>query len=256
MVAPGPSFLAVATNPAIDRVAQLDGPASGVVRASEMLETPGGKAIHTACVAGELGASSAVITTAGGRSGELLLALLDAEPIAVHPIAVEGSTRGTYTLVGAEGGDLTEIHEPGGELTPAECEVLIGAVEELPGAPGAIAVCGSLPPGASVELHARLIAAARERGAYTILDSSTPAALEAGLAAAPDLAAPNLREARAVLGIEHEGDAAADAAVAVGAAAATDKLSHLHPGRVDRPAVEALAGSVELTEVRDEAGVR
>jgi 1-phosphofructokinase family hexose kinase len=325
MAAPGTSFLAVATNPAIDRVAQLDGPASGVVRASRMLETPGGKAIHTACVAAELGASSAVITPAGGRSGDLLLALLAAEPIAVHPIAVEGPTRGTYTLVEAEGGDLTEIHEPGGELTPAECELLIGALEEVPGEPAAIAVCGSLPPGAPVELHARLLAAARERGAYTILDSSTPAALEAGLTAAPDLAAPNLREACAVLDIDPEGGAAADGpavaqelrrrgaaavwlslgdrgsvfadaegsvqvtapdsgrpvnavgcgdalvggfaaalvagraprkAVALGAAAAADKLSHLHPGKVDRSAVEALAGSVELTEVRDEAGVR
>ena len=84
MTTAGPSFLAVATNPAIDRVARLEGPPSGVVRAAEMLETPGGKAIHTACVAAELGARSAVITPAGGPSGELLLALLAAEPIDVH----------------------------------------------------------------------------------------------------------------------------------------------------------------------------
>ena len=58
-----------------------------------------------------------------------------------------------------------------------------------------IAICGSLPPGAPVNLHARLIAAARERGAYTILDSSTPAALAAALSEGPDLVAPNLAEA-------------------------------------------------------------
>ena len=81
MATASPSFLAVATNPAIDRVARLAGRPSGIVRASEMLETPGGKAIHTACVAAELGARSAVITTAGGHSGELLLALLGAEPL-------------------------------------------------------------------------------------------------------------------------------------------------------------------------------
>ena len=45
-----------------------------------MLETPGGKAIHAACVAAELGAEAAVVTTAGSHSGELLLALLASEP--------------------------------------------------------------------------------------------------------------------------------------------------------------------------------
>jgi 1-phosphofructokinase family hexose kinase len=325
MATPGPSFLAVATNPAIDRVARLDGPPSGVVRAAEMLETPGGKAIHTACVAAELGARSAVITTAGGPSGELLLALLTAEPIGVHALAVEGATRGTYTLVGPDGGDLTEIHEPGGELTPPECDGLAAALAELPGEPAVIAVCGSLPPGAPADLHARLLTIARERGAFTILDSSSPAAIVAGLGAGPDLAAPNLAEACAVLGLDPDSAAGVDApavaarlrergagavwlslgargsvfadgagcvrltapaperavnavgcgdaliggfaaalvagrqpreAIALGAAAATDKVAHLHPGRVDRAAVEALEPRVELTPVADRAGVR
>ena len=65
-----------------------------------------------------------------------------------------------------------------------------------------VAVCGSLPPGAPTDLHARLIATARELGAFTILDCSTPAALAAGLAAGPDLVAPNLGEAGALLGVE------------------------------------------------------
>jgi fructose-1-phosphate kinase PfkB-like protein len=45
-------------------------------------------------------------------------------------------------------------------------------------------------------------------------------------------------------------------AIALGAAAATDKVAHLHPGRVDRAAVEALEPRVELTPVADRAGVR
>ena len=321
MAAAGPSFLAVATNPAIDRVARLAGPASGVVRASEMLETPGGKAIHTACVAAELGAPSAVITTAGGRSGELLVALLEAEPVEVHSVPVAAATRGTYTLVDARGGDLTEIHEPGGDLTASECDRLVAALEGIAHGPRVIAVCGSVAPGAPVDFHARLIAAARAHGAYTIVDSSTPAALEAGLAAGPDLAAPNLTEAVAIVGEELAtdpiataeairdrgagavwlslgprgsvfadaegtlrvtapapeqpvnavgcGDAlvggfaaalvagrAPRAAIALGAAAATVKLAHLHPGRVDRAAVEALEPLVSVTAARDEAAVR
>lgn len=320
-----PAFVAVSTNPAIDRVARIDGPPRGIVRASELLETPGGKAIHAACVAAELGADAAVITTAGGNSGERLLALLATEPLEIHHVSVAGPTRGTYTLIGAAGGDLVEVHEPGGVLTEAESERLVASVGRLATAPRAVAVCGSLPPGAATDLHARLIATGRERGAFTILDCSTPEALAAAVAEGPDLVAPNLDEAATLLGIdpgggrgdaelaeiadairgrgaaavwlslgpagsvfadpegsvrvtapapEHPvntvgcGDALiggfaaalvagrdARSAVVLGAAAATEKLAHLHPGRVERAAVEALVPFVDEAPLRTEAAV-
>jgi 1-phosphofructokinase len=316
-------FVAVSTNPAIDRVARIEGPASGVVTASELLETPGGKAIHAACVAAELGVAAAVITTAGGWSGDRLLALLASEPVDAVQVPVAEPTRGTYTLVAADGGDLVEVHEPVARLTEREAERLVATLAGLPDPPLVVAVCGSLPPGAPTDLHARLIAAARDLGVFTILDCSTPEALAAALAAAPDLAAPNATEAGALLGTEVEPGAGAgelesiaerirdrgaaavwlslgpsgsvfatgdgayrltapapetvvntvgcgdaliggfaaglisgqDAlrAAALGAAAATEKLSHLHPGRVDRAAVEALVPVIETAPLRAEA---
>ena len=320
-----PDFIAVSTNPAIDRVARLEGPARGVVRASELLETPGGKAIHAACVAAELGAAAAVITTAGGQPGERLLELLASEPLAVHQVAVAEPTRGTYTLVDPAGGELVEVHEPAGGLTAAESDQLVSKLAQHAAAPRAVAVCGSLPPGAPTDLHARLIASARERGAFTILDCSTPEALGSAVAQGPDLVAPNLAEAGRLLGAELDpggadaepaaiadairrrgatavwlslgprGSVFADAegsfrltapaperpvnavgcgdaliggfaaalvagrdsrsAAAVGVAAATEKLAHLHPGRVDRAAVEALVPLVEVTASRTEAAI-
>ncbi len=319
------SFVAVATNPAIDRVARIEGAASGVVHASEMLETPGGKAVHAACVAAELGTSAAIVTTAGGRDGDLLLELLRSEPLAVHPVTVAGPTRGTYTLVEASGADLVEVHQPGGSLTEAEAERLVTTATRLVDGARVVAVSGSLPPGAPAELHARLIEAARERGAFTILDCSTASALAAGLAAGPDLVAPNLAEVGRLLGAELEsrpsdaelaritdairergaaavwlslgphgsvlagvdasfrlaapaparivnvvgcGDALIGgfaaglsaghdslSAAVLGAAAATEKLAHLDPGRVERGAVEALVPTIEMTRLRPEVGV-
>ncbi len=206
MAAPGGApLLAVATNPAIDRVARIDGPASGVVRAREALETPGGKAIHVAMVAAQLGAEAAVLTTAGGRDGELLLDLLAAEPLPAHPVRVDAETRGTYTVVGA-GGDLLEVHEPSGALGGEECDRLVAELERLAPRRPIVAVCGSLPPGTDPDLHARLLGAARAAGCFAILDCSTPAALEPALAAGPDLVAPNLGEARRLLGSGRDGD--------------------------------------------------
>jgi tagatose 6-phosphate kinase len=195
-------FVAVSTNPAVDRVAVIPSPPSGVVRASEFLETPGGKAIHTARVATELGAKAAVITTAGGATGERLLALLEPEAFETVPVGVAGATRGTYTLVSSDQGDLVEVHEPSATLTEPEAKRLVAAIADLGVVPRIVAVCGSLPPGAPVDLHARLVAAAKELGAFTILDCSTPEALAAGLAAGPDLVAPNLTEAKKLLDIE------------------------------------------------------
>ncbi len=195
-------FVAVSTNPAIDRVVRLDGEATGIVHAAELLETPGGKAIHCARVAAELGAGVSLITPAGGRNGDLLLETLGPEPLDIEHVSVAAPTRGTYTLVAGSGGELVEVHEPGGALTEAECDDMVSRLAGIGTAPSIVAVCGSLPPGAPTDLHARLIATARELGAFTILDCSTPAALAAGIAAGPDLAAPNLGEAGALLGIE------------------------------------------------------
>jgi 1-phosphofructokinase family hexose kinase len=317
-------FVGVSTNPAIDRVARIAGPARGLVAASELLETPGGKAVHAACVAAELGARTAVVTTAGGWNGGRLLALLAEEEVEVVDVRVAAPTRGTYTLVDNDGGELVEVHEPAGRVRADEAGRLVAALSGLPSAPAVVAVCGSLPPGAPTDLHARLVATARDRGAFTILDCSTPDALATALAAEPDLAAPNLAEAGALLGEDLDpgrdaelesaaerirdmgartlwlslgpkgsvfatgdevhrlaapapetvvnavgcGDALIGgfaagliagrgplAAAALGVAAATEKLSHLHPGRVDRAAVEALVGAVETAPVRTQAAL-
>jgi 1-phosphofructokinase family hexose kinase len=326
MAVPAPRSLAVSTNPAIDRVARLGGPAAGVVKAAESLETPGGKGAHVAMVAWELGAQVELLTTAGGRSGDLFLALLEGEGFPVHAVGVSGATRGTYTVVVDGEADVVEVHEPAGELTAADADSLVAALAAIAGGFDTVAICGSLPPGAPIDLHARLVTTARAAGARTILDCSTVPAFEAALAAEPDLVAPNLPEARALMGrkLDHMssfrptnsellelcdeiraagagavwlslgadgsllatperaqrlrapappspvnavgcGDALLGglltglaagarlpAAAALGVAAATEKLNHLHPARVDPARVRALATEVEIVQLRGE----
>ena len=324
MAAPAPRSLAVSTNPAIDRVARLGGPAAGVVKAAELLETPGGKAVHVAMVASALGAEVELLTTAGGRSGGLLLALLEDEEFPVHAVRASGATRGTYTVVVDGEADVVEIHEPAGELAAADADALVAALAAIAGGFDSVAICGSLPPGTPVDLHARLVATAREAGCRTVLDCSTVPAFEAALAARPDLVAPNLDEARELAGRKlREGlsDRPTDAelyalcdglmaagaaavwlslgadgsllaqpnagfrmrarsapevvnavgcgdallggllaggndwagAAALGVAAATDKLAHLHPGRVDPWRVRTIMGELEIIALRGAA---
>lgn len=318
-------FVAVGINPAIDRVALIDGRPVDIVAASQAIESAGGKAIHAACVAGQLGCDSSVITTAGGSNGRLLVDLLGSQGLEALIVEAAAPTRGTYTLVSDGEGDLVEVHEPSTPLSVSECNGLVRALEDLPSPPSVVAVGGSLPPGAPVELPAHLIETAAARGAMTILDCSTPEALSAGLAAGPDVVAPNLAEAEALLGTElspDPGDAelvavtsglrgdgakavwlslgsagsvlasaegflrlstpaparvvnavgCGDAligglaaglvaglglrsAAALGVAAATDKLSRLHPCLVDRRAVEKIVPTVEATPLTDGVAV-
>ena len=193
--------LAIATSPAIDRISLArGGVAEGIVRASETLETAGGKAVHAAMVARALGARTHLVAPAGGRRGELLRDLLDVEGLESTLVPVAAETRATHTLVDAERGDLVEIHDPPAALEPGECDALVMAGREKTCFASVAVIAGGLPPGAPPDLHARLVTHARACGAFTILDSSSAQALELGLGAAPDLVKPNLAELSALLG--------------------------------------------------------
>jgi 1-phosphofructokinase family hexose kinase len=303
----------VATNPALDRVARLGGPAAGVVRAREILETPGGKATHVMMVARRLGAQVELVAPVGGPNGAQFVETLVAERLPIQPVSIAAAMRGTYTLVVDGEGDVVEVHEPGEPWAEGDAEMLVAAVERHAPSAETVAICGSLPAGAPVDLHARLVAAAKAAGARAILDCSTVDAFSAALAAEPDLVAPNLEEARALAGgdpleicdallaggagavwlsLGAEGSVLATAelavrlrgpeaggvvnavgcgdaligglvaglaegetlpeAAALGVAAATDKLTHLHPGEIDAELVRGLVTEVEATALRGE----
>ena len=290
------AVVAVSTNPAIDRIALAAGAAGGgLVRAGELLVTAGGKAAHVAGVATALGADALLVAPADDRFRDLL----DGVPADLVPVAEP--TRGTYTVVDPDAGDVLEVHEPSPALSAAECDALVAAAATAAEGAAVVVVAGSLPAGASPDLHARLLRAAGP--AFTVLDTSSTPALEAGLAARPDLVKPNAAEARAIAGADDAvvalrargagavwlsagergsvlatadgtwhlagprpeavvnavgcGDALVGGlaaglarglglleAAALGTAAATDKLGHLHSGRVDREAVERLLPAV------------
>ena len=189
-------IVAVSTNPAIDRIALADGAAAGgLVRARELLETPGGKAAHVAAVAAALGADARLVTPAGGDHLGALLAR-DGVPATLVPVAQP--TRGTYTVVDPAVGDVLEVHEPSPALSAEECDALVAAAASAAEGAVVVVIAGSLPAGAPPDLHARLLRACA--AAFTVLDTSSPPALETGLAAAPDLVKPNAAEAAALLG--------------------------------------------------------
>ena len=215
-----PRVIAISTNPALDRVLVAPGPRlGGVVRAVRVYESAGGKAAQAARVARALAADVVLVAPIGGARGRRFRELLAAAGLDGRLLHVESETRKTIAIV--EDTALLEVHEPGAGLTADEADLLVEvATSELGKAEIAI-VSGSLPAGAPVDLHARLVRAGRESGSFTILDSSSPEAFALAAREQPGLVKPNLSEACRLEGCEPTADGDLDAAVALGRRLAT-----------------------------------
>jgi 1-phosphofructokinase family hexose kinase len=114
-------------------------------------------------------------------------------------VEVPGETRQNLTLLDESTGIYTKINEPGPTIGPRQVAALRALVTELAVAGDLWAFCGSLPPGAPLDLYAELIHLVQARGARAILDSSGEA-LSLGLAACPFGLKPNSEEAAEALG--------------------------------------------------------
>jgi 1-phosphofructokinase family hexose kinase len=190
-------LICVSPNPAIDRRLRLESIAVGAVnRALSAQPFPGGKAAHVAMAAHALGEEVMWVGFLGGAAGEECESGLSDLGIPVTIVRTRAETRANLEII-ADDGTVTEILEPGGEVTDGEVERLMVACAELfaeGGAGSQVALSGSLPPGAPLDLYAELIRLAHATGCRALLDTSG-AAMRHGLRAAPDLVKPNREEA-------------------------------------------------------------
>ena len=197
-----PTVLVVCPNPALDRVALARGAASGgTVRASEVLDTPGGKGLDVALVARELGARIDLVAPLGGPTGLRVRELLHAEGVRCTRVPIADNTRTTYTVVDPDEADVVEVIEPSPRLTKVEGTMLYDRVLGMIPSARVVACSGSIPDGADTDLYAALTRQGRTAAATVIVDASGDS-LEAALLAEPDLVAPNVREASELLGEE------------------------------------------------------
>ena len=190
-------LVCISANPAIDRRLRLENIAVGEInRALSAQPFPGGKAAHVAMVAKALGIDVMWVGFLGGAAGEQCESGLSAFGVPLTVIRTETETRANLELVSADG-KVTEILEPGGAVTEGEVERLLTTCRDLfaeSEQETQIALSGSLPPGAPIDLYAELIRLAHIYGCRTLLDTSGEA-LRQGLRAAPDFVKPNRNEA-------------------------------------------------------------
>lgn len=194
-------------NPSIDRSTSLPELRRGEVnRAAESRVDPGGKGINVSRALAAQGTPTVAVLPTGGPEGALMVELLRDAAVQHVTVPVRGALRTNVALLEPDG-TTTKVNEPGPALTAQDVEALLARTVEAyaaaadgRSAPGGWVVgCGSLPPGAPVDLFARLVDRARSAGARVAVDSSG-GPLAATVAARPDLLKPNHEELEELVG--------------------------------------------------------
>ncbi len=186
-------IVTVTANPAVDvtyRVSELV--LGTALRVRSVHRQAGGKGVNVARVLRSMGVEVLALAPVGGATGEEIRADLERSEIRHELVPVRATSRQTVTAVDDRGRSI-ELDEPGAALTSLEWERLLAAAASQLRAGGVVALSGSLPPGAPADGYGVLVELAHRRGATVVLDTSG-AALEAALAAGPDVVKPDEAE--------------------------------------------------------------
>jgi len=201
-------IITVTPNAALDKTIQVPSLQLGLRhRAAQGAMMAGGKGINVARALRLLNEPVIASGLAGGANGRRIVAELTAEGILndFTPIAEESRT--STVLVDPTTGLQTEILEYGPSVVTEELGALVARLEYLCRDADAVVLAGSLPRDVPIDWYGEAIRTLRRSGALIVLDSEGEP-LRAGVAAEPDLVAPNQAEAEELVGHEFsaEGD--------------------------------------------------
>lgn len=192
----------VTANPAIDHTVWIPGFRAGEVnRVASDDRSPGGKGVNVAAALRALDVEAVATGLLGDANAAIFEAFLAAEGIADRFVRLPGATRTGIKIVDDVDGSTTDVNFPGLTADAAAVDRLVDEVGRAASAAGArwVALSGSLPPGAPIDLYARLADAAHAAGARVAVDTSG-AALRAAVAGRPDLVKPNVEELEELVG--------------------------------------------------------
>ena len=192
-------ILSLTLNPAIDRNVTVDKLVfedRAYILAT--VEAAGGRGINASSVVHSFGGDTLAIATCGGRNGKRLEEFLLKSGFPVELVRIKNEIRVNVTIADRQGLAI-KLNELGPVISPAEVARVERAVKaRLPGSRW-LMLCGSIPPGVTTDLYARLVRLARKFNVRTLVDTDGEP-LHAALEAKPSVVAPNQQEAERLLG--------------------------------------------------------
>src|SRR6185503_4961387 len=182
-------------NPAIDR--ELTVPAmefDAVLRASEARVDFGGKGFNVSRLLRGLNESSTAVGFLGGNAGELLQKGLQSLGVGTDFVWVSDETRTNVSIVSQAHDHYLKANERGPLVDETKQKELLEKIDSLAKPGDWWVLAGSLPPGVTNDIYARVIQVLNKHEARAILDTSGES-LRLGCAVKPFLVELNAEEA-------------------------------------------------------------
>jgi 1-phosphofructokinase len=184
-------IVTVTPNPSIDRTLRIPPLDRGaMIRASSATAEAGGKGINVSRALATAGVETLAIVPLSESSAAVMTGMLGSGT-PLEPVTIAGEIRVNISLVEADG-TVTKINEPGPPLRDVDVVALLDRTAELGERAAWVVGCGSLPPGAPVDLYARIGARLSVRVPLAV--DADGAALKACLGQPITLLKPNRRE--------------------------------------------------------------
>src|SRR5450830_538752 len=198
----------VTLNPTLDITYVLERISFGeMVKALEVLKSPGGKVINVSRALRSIGMDSVATTIVGGYVGEEVLDLLQKEGLILQIVKIDNETRTNVVVYGRKDEKELVIRAAGPPVKDTETEKIISFIFNVAISPELLVLSGSLPPGVKKDIYFSVIKEARSRGIKVLLDSYGEP-FRFGVEAGPYLIKPNRVELQYLAGRELRDEAA------------------------------------------------
>ncbi len=186
-------IVTVTMNPAIDKTVDITLLERGDLNRIKRMEMDaGGKGINVSKTIQELGGKSIATGFLGGSSGTVILDVLKQRGITADFVEVDGETRTNLKVV-EETGEVTELNEPGPEVTQEQIDTLLGKLDEYAGTDTLFVLAGSIPSGVPASIYAQITKRVHSRGAKVLLDADGEL-FSQSMEVPPDMLKPNRLE--------------------------------------------------------------
>ena len=195
-------IITVTMNPAIDKTVDIEKLQPGGLNRIQRVEyDAGGKGINVSKTIRELGGSSIAAGFLGGNAGRTIETVLQEKGIQHDFIWVDGETR-TNTKVYEKTGEVTELNEPGPQITGEAVEQLLQKLEGYADEKALFILAGSIPNGVDKNIYAEITKRVHARGARVLMDADGELFRNA-LKAGPDIIKPNRVELEEYAGFDY-----------------------------------------------------
>ncbi|MBQ7777067.1 MAG: 1-phosphofructokinase family hexose kinase, partial [Lachnospiraceae bacterium] len=197
-------ILTITLNPAVDKTCRIQELILGQVNRLESTKSiAGGKGVNVTKILRQFGYPVTAMGFLGGYSGRMIEEALEKMGAICRFTHIVQETRVSTNIL-AENGYVTEILEPGPEITKEELQRFLTEYEKQLAVCEIVVLSGSIPKGVPADIYKTLTELAKKQGCKVFLDTSGEA-LKMAVEAVPYFIKPNHKELEFLLGRKVEG---------------------------------------------------